>query len=66
MNVCMCVCDDSCFVVVCSLVLMVVVALFCVDATMIPGNKIGVEGVKALVPALKSLSQLTSLNLGSE
>ncbi len=59
-------CDDCCFVVVCSLVLMGVVTLFCVDVTMIPGNELGVEGVKALVPALKSLSQLTSLNLGSE
>ena len=43
-----------------------VVTLFRVDGTMTPGNGIGVEGVKALVPALKSLSQLTSLNLGSE
>ena len=60
------VCDASCFVVVCSVVLMVVVTLFCVDVTMIPGNKIGVEGVKALVPALKSLSQLTTLELGCE
>ena len=60
------VCDDSCFVVACSLVLMVVVTLFCVDVTMIPDNNIGVEGVKALVPALKSLSQLTTLNLNSE
>ena len=59
-------CDDCCFVVVCSLVLMGVVTLFCVDVTMIPDNDIGVEGVKALVPALKSLSQLTSLNLGCE
>ena len=59
-------CDDCCFVVVCSLVLMGVVTLFCVDVTMIPGNGIGDEGVKALVPALKSLSQLTSLNLGRE
>ena len=57
------VCDDSCFVVVCSLVLMVVVTLSCVDVTMISGNNIGVDGVKALVPALKSLSQLTTLNL---
>jgi len=40
-----------------------VVTLFCVDVTMIPVNGIGVEGVKVLVPALKSLSQLTSLNL---
>ena len=60
------VCDDSCFVVVCSVVLMVVVTLFCVDVTMIPDNNIGVEGVKALVPALKSLSQLTTLSLHSE
>ena len=59
-------CDDCCFVVVCSFVLMVVVTLFCVDVTMIPDNSIGDEGVKALVPALKSLSQLTSLNLGGE
>ena len=59
-------CDDSCFVVVCSLVLTVVVTLFCVDVTMIPGNNIRVEGVKALVPALESLSQLTTLNLSSE
>ena len=43
-----------------------VVTLFRVDGTMIPGNSIGVEGVKALVPALKSLSQLTSLDLDSE
>ena len=60
------VCDDSCFVVVCSLVLMVVVTLFCVDVTMIPDTGIGEEGVKALVPALKSLSQLATLNLGGE
>ena len=33
---------------------------------MIPDNSIDDEGVKALVPALKSLSQLTSLNLGGE
>ena len=46
--------------------LMGVVALFRVDGTMIPDNSLGVEGVKALVPALKSLSQLTSLNLRSE
>ena len=59
-------CDDCCFVVVCSFVLMVVVTLFCVDVTMIPDNDIGVEGVKALVPALKSLSQLTSLDLNCE
>ena len=45
---------------------MVVVTLFCVDITMIPDNSIGVEGVKELVPALKSLSQLTTLNLYSE
>ena len=56
-------CDVCCFVVVCSLVLMGVVRLFCIYFTMIPGNNIGVEDVKALVPALKSLSQLTSLNL---
>ena len=60
------VCDVFCFVVVCCLVLMGVVTLFCVDITMIPGNGIGVEGVKALVPALKSLSQLTSLDLRCE
>ena len=60
------VCDASCVVVVCSVVLMVVVTLFCVDVTMIPANNIGVEGVKALVPALKSLPQLTTLNLGGE
>ena len=58
--------DDSCFVVVCSVVLMVVVTLFCIDVTMIPDNSIGVEGVKALVPALKSLSQLTTLYLRGE
>ena len=34
--------------------------------TVIPDNSIGVEGAKALVPALKSLSQLTSLNLSGE
>ena len=45
---------------------MVVVALFCINVTMIPDNDMGVEGVKALVTVLKSLSQLTSLNLGSE
>ena len=56
----------SCFVVVCELVLMRVVTLFRVDGTMIPGNNIGVEGVKALVPALKSLSQLTSLDFSCE
>ena len=60
------VCDVCCLVVVCCLVLMGVVTLFCVDVTMMPGNSMGVEGVKALVPALKSLSQLTSLNLGCE
>ena len=60
------VCDVCCLLVVCCLVLMGVVTLFCVDVTMIPGNALGVEGVKALVPALKSLSQLTSLNLRSE
>ena len=54
------------FVVVCSLVLMGVVRLFCVDDTMIPDNDIGVKGVKALVPALKSLSHLTSLKLECE
>ena len=59
-------CDDCCFVVVCSFVLMVVVTLFCVDATIIPENEIGAEGVNVLVPALKSLSQLTSLNLKCE
>ena len=59
-------CDDCCFVVVCSLVLMGVVTLFCVDVTMIPGNDIGVEGAKALVPGLKRLSQLTWLNLSGE
>ena len=46
--------------------LMVVVTLFCVDVTMIPDNNIGEEGVKALVPALKSLFQLTTLYLYSE
>ena len=50
----------------CCWVLMAVVTLFCVDVTMIPANSIGVEGVKALVPALKSLSQLTTLNLEGE
>ena len=60
------VCNASCLVVVCSVVLMVVVTLCCVDVTMIPGNSIGVEGVKALVPALKSLSQLTTLDLAGE
>ena len=48
------------------LLLMVVVTLFCVDITMIPDNNIGDEGVKALVPALKSLSQLTRLDLHGE
>ena len=62
----MCVMIVACFVVVCSLVLMVVVTMYCVGVTMIPANNIGVEGVKALVPALKSLSQLTTLNLYSE
>ena len=57
MSECMYVCDDSCFVVVCSVVLMVVVTLFCVDVTMIPANNIGVEGLKTLVPTLKSLSR---------
>ena len=50
----------------CCWVLTVVVTLFCVDVTMIPDNNIGDEGVKALVPALKSLHQLMSLNLGCE
>ena len=59
-------CDGYCFVVVCSFVLMVVVTLFCVDVTMIPGSRIGAEGVKALVPALQSLSQLTSLHVHCE
>ena len=59
-------CDDCCFVVVCRFVLMVVVTLFCVDVTVIQDNDIGDEGVKALVPALKSLSQLTTLHLGCE
>jgi len=45
---------------------MVVVTLFCVDVTMILGNLFGVEGVKALVPALTSLSQLKSLDLSGE
>ena len=58
--------DDYCFVIVCSFVLIIVVKLFCVDIIMIPDNDIGVEGAKALVPALKSLSRLTTLNLGSE
>ena len=56
----------SCFVVVCELVLKGVVTLFRVYGTMILGNDIGVEGAKALVPALKSLSQLTSLDLSGE
>ena len=43
-----------------------VVTLFCIDVTMILDNKFGVECVKALVPVLKSLSQLKSLNLGCE
>ena len=45
---------------------MVVLTLLSVDVAMIPGTKIADEGAKALVPALKSLPQLTSLNLGSE
>ena len=40
--------------------------LFAVYGTTIPGNDMDVEGVEALVPVLKSLSQLTSLDLGGE
>ena len=54
------------FVVDCEFVLMAIVTSLCVYGTMIPGNDIGAEGVKALVPALKSLPQLTSLLLGCE
>ena len=45
---------------------MPVVALLCVYGTMISGNEIGDEGIKALVPALQSLTQLHTLNLGSK
>ena len=58
--------DVSCVVVVCELALMGVVTLFRVGDAMVPGNVIGAEGGKALVPVLKSLSQLTSLNLSGE
>ena len=58
--------DVSCFVIVWELVLMGVVTLFRVGDTMVPGNHIGAEGVKALVPALDRLPQLTSLNLSGE
>ena len=58
--------DVSCFVVVCDLAFIGVVTLFRVGGAMVPGNVIGAEGVKSLVPVLKSLSQLTSLNLGGE
>ena len=50
----------------CDQVCMAVVTLLCVDGTMIPGNGIGAEGIKALVPALKTLTQLHTLNLGCE
>ena len=43
-----------------------VVTLLRVDGTMIPGNSIGDEGVKALSPALGHLTQLTQLNLDRE
>ena len=43
-----------------------VVRLWGVYCTMIPGNSIGAEDVKALVPVLNNLSQLRELNLSCE
>jgi len=59
---------NACMIDICSclMMLIVVVTLICVDVIIIPGSSIGVEGMKALVPVLKSLSQLTSLNLSGE
>ena len=51
---------------VCEQVCMPVVILLCVCCTMIPGNNIGAEGVKALAPQIEHLSQLTELKLFSE
>ena len=45
---------------------MPVVTLLCVDGTIGPDNRIGAEGMKALVPALKTLTQLHTLDLGGE
>ena len=45
---------------------MPVVTLFCIYGTMISGNEIGDEGIKALVPALQGLTQLRTLNLSSK
>ena len=42
---------------------MPVVTLLCVYGTMISANGIGDEGIKALVPALQSLTQLHTLHL---
>ena len=53
-------------VVDCEQVCMPVVTLLCVYGTMISGNSIGPEGMKALAPALQSLTQLHTLDLGSE
>ena len=57
-----CFCCGVCTSVACVCVL----TLLRVCCTMIPGNGIGAEGVKALVPALQQLSHLTTLNLWSE
>ena len=45
---------------------MPVVASLCVYGTMISGNHIGDEGIKALVPALQRLTQLHTLDLYSK
>ena len=42
---------------------MPVVTLLCVYGTMTSDNDIGYEGIKALVPALQSLTQLHTLHL---
>ena len=42
------------------------VMLYCANVTLISGNNIDAEGMKALVVTLKSLSQLMSLDLGGE
>ena len=52
-----------CAVIQCLPVMMYV---FCFCCDMIPDNNIGVEGVKALVPALNNLSQLRELTLDGE